>query len=150
MVLAALAGIYYLINTAKLVSLIIAFQVLSIILTLCPDKYIHGAGVILYIVTVLSVFIYSTKDVGYDSEIKLHFAFITIPVIIINIFVFFKLPYAGVLGLTMIVPLLSMMVLYSTKKRELKKDIGMLVIIAVDALIRFLLTIEWMTEHQVG
>jgi hypothetical protein len=144
MAMAALAGLFYMTKAVKKVRIIIAFQLLAVIMILCPDSIVHTAGIFVYILSLLIILVYSLYNELYDSEIKLHYVFITVPVFIIHTFILFKWPYAEILGLIMVVPLLSIMVLYSTRKRTLKGDIGLLVIIAADALIRLFITLEWM------
>jgi hypothetical protein len=146
MALASIASIYYMINTSKTIRAIIFGQVLSVIFVLCPDPIVRTIGLVLYLITVVFVLGRSLTNEMYDGDARLHYLFITIPILTIHLFALLKLPYAGILGLVMIVPLLSIMVLVGTRKKQLNSEMGPLVIIAFDAGIKLLLTLEWMAS----
>ncbi|MEZ4805305.1 MAG: hypothetical protein R2852_07440 [Bacteroidia bacterium] len=108
----------------------------AFLLRLMSSPLIQAIGYYLFGITILLSSIYVFKKVN-DTAKKGLMLFVTLPVFISLVFEVFNWPYANVIDLLMLIPILAYLILLF-KKSDIKSEIGFLTIIAAKALTEFL------------
>ncbi|NND76853.1 MAG: hypothetical protein HKN39_01560 [Flavobacteriales bacterium] len=141
--IAALIGLFQLFRTKdKDIRIILAVQILAIGLTFAPR--IKSTGFFLFICAAGLVVAYGLFKKHLDLKRIALILAIAIPVLIAHIFHFFQWPHTGIIGLSMIIPMIAYPIYLFGDMDKDKIELGPLTIFAIDAAIRMFMTIEWM------
>ena len=90
------------------------------------------------------VYAFVKKD--FDYKMRMVILLISLPICIAHIFIFFNFPCAGILGTTMFIPIVAFLYMIIKELRSYKNELGFLSIFAIDAGIRFAMTLEWLNS----
>jgi hypothetical protein len=137
--LAALIGLFRLFRTTdNFARIILIGQILAIGFTLLAVGTVTAIGLQLFMLTLVLTIIYGlTKNHFHPLKRIL----IVVPAILVLVIYFFQLqryPGAGLLGLTMALPIIAYLILLTTDVNNYKNEIGFLTIIAAAAAIEFI------------
>ena len=147
-IIIALAGLIGLIQffrtTDIFVRIILAAQILAIGLTFSPR--FESTGFILFICATLLVVAYGLFRKDLEIKRRALILSIAVPVLVAHTFTFFQWPHAGLIGLSMVIPMIAYPIYLFGDMDKNKIELGPLTILAIDAAIRMAMTIEWLVN----
>lgn len=143
-ILAAIFGFYQLIFVADKNSKLILFsQIISVALILLPFEKLQQIGILLFSTSALFTLIYSIFNPTFSNQKKIYVNIIVLPVLLLNLFILFKLPYATYFSFAMVLPLVCFTIIITTRFNTYTYQIGFLTIFTADALAKFLIAIKY-------
>jgi len=141
--LAALFGLIRLFRTTdNFAKTILIGQIIAIGLTIPADRKATTIGLALFMLTLVLVIIYGLRN-DFKTIKKI---LIVVPAALLLLTYFFQLqnyPGAGLLGLTMVLPIIAYIILTTTDINNYRNELGFLTIISVAAAIEFARRLEW-------
>lgn len=147
MILAALFGLYRLFKTTdKLARTILIGQIIAIGLTLFENETVTTIGLILFMLTLVLVAIYGLTKKGIPTLKRTFIVGSTALLFLTLCFQLQHYPGAGILGLTLILPIIAYIIMTTTDIKNYGEELGFMTIIAVAATIEFVERIDWMIE----
>lgn len=142
--LASLFGLFRLfLTTDNFAKTILIGQIIAIGLTLPDDRTAATIGLLLFMLTLMLAIIYGLTKKNFKIRKRI---LIIVPTVLVFVMHFFQLqhyPGAGLLGLTMALPIITNIILTTTDIKNYKNELGFLTIITVDATVEFLRRLEW-------
>lgn len=145
--LTAAFGLFQLFRTTHpFARIILITQLIAIGLTLLSDEVLTSSGLVLFMLSLVLVIIYGLTIKNTRAVQRTIVVVSAALLLLTHVFQFQNYPGAGVLGLTMILPLIGYMVLIANIKNY-RNELGFMTVIAAAAAIELVRRIEWLMNQ---
>ena len=141
---AGLFGLYSLSLTRDYYArFIVMLMVVSIVLTLLPVPNIKTIGFVVYLVSLVLTMVYALLKTGTGNARRFTMLVMALPPFLALLFQLNQWPYVKLLYGTCLLSLLAFVYILFAKRKAYQNELGMLTIIAADALIHVWMFFQW-------